>query len=200
MYTLLSAVPMALTWQVPPSHSRSDEVATLNLRVPGSTDMFIDPAGGDPTLTAPRLLGTAPEGDFQFSARVRVGFDATFDAGVLLIWVDERTWAKLCFERSPQGSPMVVSVITRGTSDDANGFTVDGDRIWLRISRLGPAWAYHASTDGSYWHLVRYFTLGTDATPSVGFEAQSPTGQGCEVTFDEIKFVPERLADPRDGT
>lgn len=200
MHTLLSAVPMALTWQVPPSHSRSDEVAALRLRVPGSTDMFIDPAGGDPTLTAPRLLGTAPEGDFQFSARVRVGFDATFDAGVLLIWVDERTWAKLCFERSPQGSPMVVSVITRGTSDDANGFTVDGDRIWLRISRLGPAWAYHASTDGSYWQLVRYFTLGTDAAPSVGFEAQSPTGQGCEVTFDEIKFVPERLADPRNGT
>lgn len=200
MYTLLSALPMALAWQVPPSYSRSDEVATLHVRAPGSTDMFIDPAGGDPTLTAPRLLGTVPEGDFQLSARVRVGFEATFDAGVLLIWVDERTWAKLCFERSPQGRPMVVSVITRGTSDDANGFTVDGDRIWLRISRLGAAWAYHASTDGSYWHLVRYFTLGADAAPSVGFEAQSPTGQGCEVTFDEIRFVPERLGDPRDGT
>jgi regulation of enolase protein 1 (concanavalin A-like superfamily) len=200
MRTLLSALPMALDWQVPPAHCRTDEVATLNMRAPGPTDMFIDPAGGDPTLTAPRLVGTPPEGDFQLSARVRVGFDATFDAGVLLIWVDERTWAKLCFELSPQGKPMVVSVITRGTSDDANGFTVDGDRIWLRISRLGAAWAYHASIDGSYWQLVRYFTLGTDAVPRVGFEAQSPTGHGCEVIFDEIRFTPTRLSDPRNGT
>jgi regulation of enolase protein 1 (concanavalin A-like superfamily) len=205
MRTLLSALPMPLSWQVPPQHCRSDEAASLTVRAPASSDMFIDPAGGEPTLNAPRVLGAPPEGDFRLSARVQVGFTDTFDAGVLLVWVDEHTWAKLCFERSPSmggaapGRPMAVSVVTRGTSDDANGFTVDGDRLWLRVSRLGPAWAFHASTDGAYWRLVRYFTLGTDAPCLVGFEAQSPTGQGCEVTFDQIAFVPERLADPRNG-
>jgi hypothetical protein len=39
-----------------------------------------------------------PECDFQLSARVTAGFTATFDAGVLLLWLDERRWGKLCFE------------------------------------------------------------------------------------------------------
>ena len=65
------------------------------------TDIFIDPSGvgvdGDenaaPILNAATLLADLPpEGDFQFSARVSVAFAATFDAGVLLIWRDERCW------------------------------------------------------------------------------------------------------------
>jgi uncharacterized protein len=201
VHTQLSALPMPLTWQVPPSHCRSDEAARLSVRAPANTDMFADPGDdSSPVLTAPRLLGPAPDGDFQLAARVRVDFAHTYDAGVLLVWVDERTWAKLCFEYSPQGRPMAVSVVTRGRSDDANGFTVDGNELWLRVSRLGGAWAFHASTDGSSWHFVRYFTLGSDAGPaSVGFEAQSPTGPGVDVTFDQIRFVSERLADLRTG-
>jgi regulation of enolase protein 1 (concanavalin A-like superfamily) len=200
MHVQLSALPMPLTWQVPPTHCRSDEVAMLTLRAPGKTDMFVDPIGTEPpVVNAPRLLGVAPEGDFQLAARVTVGFADTFDAGVLVVWADERTWAKLCFERSPQGKPMAVSVVTRGNSDDANGFTVDGDRLWLRVSRVGAAWVFHASTDGRYWHFVRYFTLGGGDQVRVGFEAQSPTGPGCEVTFDQVTFRPERLADLRSG-
>jgi uncharacterized protein len=223
MRTQLSALPMSLAWQVPPTNCRSDEVALLTLRAPGQTDMFVDPSGTEePVLNAPRLLGVPPEGDFQLAARVTVGFANTFDAGVLVVWADERTWAKLCFERSSPmggvagsgmapGRPMAVTVVTRGSSDDANGFTVDGDRLWLRVSRLGAAWAFHASTDGAYWQFVRYFTLGPGggagggtapgARPEVrvGFEAQSPTGPGCEVTFDQITYTPERLADLRSG-
>ncbi|WP_208867453.1 DUF1349 domain-containing protein [Streptomyces himastatinicus] len=41
------------------------------------------------------MLGQPPAGDFQLSARVSVGFSSTFDAGVLLLWIDERHWAKL---------------------------------------------------------------------------------------------------------
>jgi regulation of enolase protein 1 (concanavalin A-like superfamily) len=191
---------MPLSWHVPPSSSRSDEVALLAVRAPASTDMFVDPSGTEaPVLNAPRLLGVPPDEDFQLAARVTVGFGHTFDAGVLLVWSDERTWAKLCFERSPQGRPIAVSVVTRGSSDDANGFTVDGDQLWLRASRLGGAWVFHASTDGAFWHFVRYFTLGALGEVSVGFEAQSPTGAGCEVTFDQISYRPERLADLRTG-
>jgi regulation of enolase protein 1 (concanavalin A-like superfamily) len=95
-------------------------------------------------LNAATLLGDVTEGDFQLSARVTAGFASTFDAGVLLLWLDERRWAKLCFEFSPAGEP---------TSRD-----------------------------------------------KIGFEGQSPTGDGCSVTFDEIRFLPERLADLRDGS
>ena len=34
----------------------------------------------------------------------------------------------------------------------------------------------------------------------IGFEAQSPTGDGCVVTFDRIRFSSKRLGDLRDGS
>src|SRR5882672_8559701 len=79
---------------------------TLTLAAAPHTDLFIDPAGADPVLNAPRSLEPMPDNDFQLSARVTVDFGQTYDAGVLLIWADECSWAKLCFERSPQGNPM----------------------------------------------------------------------------------------------
>jgi regulation of enolase protein 1 (concanavalin A-like superfamily) len=163
------------------------------------TDLFVDPETGRPTLNAARLLTAAPAGDFQLSARVTVAFESTFDAGVLLLWAGEDTWAKLCFEFSPQGQAMVVSVVTRGRSDDANGFVVDGDSTWLRISRVRGAYAFHASTDGQWWHLIRHFSLDLpDAL--IGFEVQSPVGEGCRATFADVVLREQILGDLRDGT
>lgn len=190
-----------MSWRVAPVSSHIDGEGALTVVAGGQTDMFVDPAGGEPVVTAPRLLGPAPDGDFRLAARVRATLAHTYDAGVLLVWAGEREWAKLCFELSPQHTPTVVSVVTRGESDDANGFTVEGDEVWLRVSRLGHAWAFHASVDGSFWHLVRYFRLpGTSGPVEVGFEAQSPTGPGCEVTFDQITFAPGGPAGLRDGS
>lgn len=177
------------------------------------TDIFIDPASGsadadagvalnaESMLNAPTLLGEAPTGDFQLSARVTVGFAATFDAGVLLLWVDQRHWGKLCFEFSPAGEPMIVSVVCRGVSDDANAFVVPGRSAWLRVSRIDRVYAFHASLDGKAWRMIRVFTFDDLRSPDkIGFEGQSPTGDGCTVAFDEIRFLPERLGDLRDGS
>jgi regulation of enolase protein 1 (concanavalin A-like superfamily) len=177
-----------------------DGRATLRVVAPGRTDMFHDPAGGAPVRNAPRGLGVPPPGDFRLSARVSVGFAETFDAGVLLVWAGERHWAKLCFEYSPQGEGMAVSVVTRDLSDDANGFTVGpGERLWLRVSRVGAAWAFHAHSRDRPWSLVRHFSLDEPIPATVGFEAQSPLGTGCTVTFDEIAFTAGTLADLRNG-
>jgi len=172
--------------------------ASLEMTAGPQTDLFVDPEGAPPTLNAPRRLGR-PAGDYQLSARVAVDFASTFDAGVLVLFADDRAWAKLCFERSPQGEPLVVSVVTRGVSDDANSFAVAGRSVWLRISRLGRAHAFHASTDGSRWRFVRHFALEPADGLAVGFLAQSPEGSGCAVTFDEIAYRPERLTDLRSG-
>jgi regulation of enolase protein 1 (concanavalin A-like superfamily) len=168
------------------------------------SDIFIDPGdtagfNAESMLNAVTLLGAPPEGDFQFSARVTVEFASTYDAGVLLIWAGEERWGKLCFEFSPAGEPMIVSVVCRGVADDANAFVVPGRAVWLRVSRIGRAYAYHASLDGAYWQLIRFFNLGS-ASDRLGFEAQSPTGDGCAVTFDEIRFTGSRLAELRDGS
>jgi regulation of enolase protein 1 (concanavalin A-like superfamily) len=167
------------------------------------TDVFVDPGdpAAAPALNAPTLLGVPPGGDFQFSARVTADLASTFDAGVLLLWGDERQWGKLCFELSPAGDPMIVSVVCRGVADDANAFVVGGRSVWLRICRIDRAYAYHASTDGKTWQLVRHFLLDDLVEGHrIGFEGQSPIGDGCSVTFDEIRFVPHRLAELRDGS
>lgn len=169
------------------------------------SDLFIDPSGepgsaAGTSLDATTLLGDPPPGDFLFSARVRTDFGDTFDAGVLMLWADDSHWAKLCFEQSPAGRAMVVSVVTRGVSDDANSFVVEGDHAWLRIARIGRAFAFHASLTGESWELVRVFALGETGDAKVGFEGQSPVGEGCRVMFDDVSFETRTLADLRDGS
>ena len=57
---------------------------------------------------------------------------------------------------------MVVSVVTRGVSDDADSRDVEGSGTWLRISRSASgSFAFHAATDGVHWSLIRHFSLGT---------------------------------------
>jgi regulation of enolase protein 1 (concanavalin A-like superfamily) len=191
-----------------PSPGSSWSIAQGILRTTAAphSDLFVDPGGDDHVnaeslLNAVTLLADLPEGDFQFSARVTVDFVSTFDAGVLLVWFDETHWAKLCFEFSPDREPMVVSVVTRDVADDANAFVVEGPSVHLRVSRVGRVFAYHASIDGTVWRLVRAFALDGGATaPRIGFEAQAPTGEGCEVRFEGARFTRERLGDLRDGS
>lgn len=56
-----------------------------------------------------------------------------------------------------------------------------------------------ASTDGAWWRLLRYFSLGTGLV-RVGFLAQSPTGEGCAGSFDRISFEPGAPENLRDGS
>jgi uncharacterized protein len=119
-----------------------------------------------------------------------------------LLHARERHWAKLCFEYSPQQQPTAVTVVTKGISDDCNSFEVDGNTLWLRITRFGGAWAFHASTDGAWWRLLRYFALSGDPAElvRVGFLAQSPAGEGCAATFDHITFRAGAPKNLRDGS
>jgi regulation of enolase protein 1 (concanavalin A-like superfamily) len=199
-------LPFPVTASHPEVWRRDEATDAVIAAAPGHTDFYINPGGTDSAdaesmSNAATLLGLPPAGDFQLSARVTVDFRSQYDAGVLMLWSDEEHWGKFCFELSPSSAPMVVSVITRGVSDDANAFTVEDRTIWLRVSRIDRAYAYHASTDGTTWQLIRVFHLGDDTTGHrIGFEAQSPTGDGCTVTFDRIAFAPQRLADLRDGS
>ncbi|WP_437971935.1 DUF1349 domain-containing protein [Sorangium sp. So ce260] len=194
----LAPLPTPLRWEVPPRSWSAGKASSLTVTAGGKTDLFLDPERTTGVLNAPRLLGT-PQGDFLASARVTVGFAAAHDAGVLLLWAHERAWAKLCFELSPERAPTVVSVVTRGLSDVRRSFAVDADHVWLRVSRLGRMCAFHASTDGTIWHVLRSFSLGSATELAVGFSAQSPAGEGCTAVFDDIRFTPRRFGDLRSG-
>jgi regulation of enolase protein 1 (concanavalin A-like superfamily) len=195
-------IPFELRWAEPPESWDLDAAGGLAIRAGARTDLFLEPAETDDGVrlwSAPRLIGTAA-GDWQLSARVRVGSTATFDAAALAVWSTDEAWAKLCLEYSPQGEPTIVSVVTRGVSDDSNGWVIEGDTTWLRISRAGRRYAFHASSDGSDWRFVRQFSLGPEEGAEVGFLAQSPVGEGCTATFDRIRFEARRIADLRDGS
>ena len=197
----LPGVPFALEPSGTPACAASMDGGVLTLAGGAASDLFIDPAGDEAGRPdAGRWTGLPGESDFTFAARVTVGFASMFDAGVLLLYLSERRWAKLCYEFSPQRKPTAVTVVTHGTSDDSNSFETAGGPLWLRITRTGRVWAFHASVDGAYWQLLRYFTLGEASGARIGFLAQSPTGAGCTAIFDSVTYKPGAPADLRDGS
>jgi hypothetical protein len=197
----LPGVPFPFASSGSPACQASLDGGTLTLVSGPKSDLFIDPAGDEATRPdAGRWTGLPGEDDFTFSARVTVGFASTFDAGVLLLYLSERRWAKLCYEFSPQRKPTAVTVVTRNTSDDSNSFETAGGPLWLRITRSGRVWAFHASVNGAYWQLLRYFTVGEASGARIGFLAQSPAGAGCTAIFDSVTYTSGAPADLRDGS
>ena len=193
----LEGFPQPLEWAQEPASWELEPYGLVVTAGP-KTDLITDPQGGAPVSNAPHLM-FKPEGDFVFKAKVTVSFKSKFDAGVLLIYQNEQSWAKLCFEFAPQGYPIVVSVVNKGTSDDCNSLFIDENNTYLRISRLGNAYAFHHSVDGEYWYLVRIFALEPGLETKVGFLVQSPTGEACTAIFSKLSFESRTLEDIRSG-
>ncbi|MEU0401947.1 DUF1349 domain-containing protein [Streptomyces sp. NPDC006197] len=196
--TLESVLAHSRHWPIRPASLALDG-EVLTVEAGAGTDVFANPLTGEVRNDAARALLVPPEGDWQFSARVGVGFRAPWDAGAVVVWSAPDTWAKLNLEQSPDGRPTVYSVVTRGLSDDAVGWTLDSGPAWLRISRIDDGFAFHVSLDGSSWRLARQFGLGPVTDLRVGIEVQSPVGQGCTVRFDRMTLTSTRLAHLFDG-
>lgn len=199
----ISTLPFSLHSEGTPS-ARPPRVSggEVELFASARSDLFLDPRGGAEAPDVERFVSNVT-GDFQLSAHVRVEFADSFDAAVLLGYVDEFTWFKLCAELDPVGTPRVVSVVTRdGASDDCNGWAIPTSGQFLRIARLGRAFALHASGDGRSWELVRFFALDipTDQPVKIGLLAQSPGGEGTSAVFTDVHFTTETLLDVRDGS
>ena len=192
----LSGLPGELQWKNQPVDSKV-EFGTLTIVAGELTDWFIDPSGVVNKGNAPIALFAPPDEQFTLRARVSVDFEATFDAGVLFVYESETSWAKLCFELSPQGKPMVVSVVTKGSSDDCNSLPIEGSSIYLRVARQGQAFAFHYSLDGRVWNLVRYISLGALSNLQMGLSSQAPTGTRCSATFAEVEYRQGALKDIR---
>jgi regulation of enolase protein 1 (concanavalin A-like superfamily) len=196
-------LPAELSWLHHPTAwtVESDESGDqVTIQAGAGTDCFVDPAGGQRKDDAPCAFFASTDTAFTLSAHVRVAFAATFDAGVLQVRVNDDVWAKLCFEYSPQDEPMIVSVVTRGVSDDCNSARLEQDSVFLRITRWDSIVAFHYSLDSRLWRLVRYFTLGAAPRLLVGLSAQSPTGGGCTAAFSQIRYTPAAVADLRGGS
>ncbi len=192
----IPALPRPLRWYGTPTQWHSE--AALTFSAGPRTDWFIAPEGTVTILNAPALLMPVDQ-PCLLSARVSAEHAATFDAGVLMVYQSDEAWAKLCLELSPQGQVMVVSVVTKGTSDDCNSVPIEGNALYLRVARLERAYAFHYSLDGLVWNLVRHFSLGASQEAEIGFIVQSPLGEGCTASFSEIAYWPQKLDNIRSG-
>lgn len=161
------------------------------------TDFFIDPASDFKVGNAP-IFARKADSDFTISCCITPAFLAHYDAGALMLYINETTWVKCAFENTDLGYFSVVSVVTRGVSDDANGEQISGSSIWLKMSRKDDVVGLYYSSDGINWKMVRLFKF-TYKPGLVGLEAQSPLGKSCSVEFKSIEFKHQSVEDLRKG-
>jgi regulation of enolase protein 1 (concanavalin A-like superfamily) len=195
----IEGIPIDLYWiNEPEDWSVTDKEFSITAR--GKTDFFIDPRNEYKVLNAPAAI-FSPADTFLLYAKVRVEFHSDYDAGSLLVFDNEKAWAKLCFEMSPAGNRMIVSVVNNNISDDANHIKISSESVFIRMAGLGnKTFAFFYSIDGKYWELVRYFYFEGSGKPRVGFSSQSPTGIECTSTFSEIIYQEKILVNIRDGS
>jgi hypothetical protein len=120
---------------------------------------------------------------------VEQGLDLLFVPQVISVFRKEYTYKR----------PMIVSVVTSDVSDDCNSLAVPETGIYLRVTRFDNCFALHYSHDAKWWEMVRYFRLDSPGPVKVGVVAQSPTGNGCTVTFDHLLYSSEPVRDIRSG-
>jgi regulation of enolase protein 1 (concanavalin A-like superfamily) len=189
----LNQIPQPLQWKIAPvsSHVEND---VLTITTGKSTDWFIAPTDRSVTANAPVLL-FQPAEEFVLSAKVRIEFGKQWDAGTLMVYAGGDSWAKLAFEMSVYGEPTIVSVVTRGVSDDCNSAVITGNTVYLQVAKVGRTLSFYYSTGGQSWRLVRTFTLGETQSLLAGFSVQSPIGEGASAAFSGIKYSPRAIKD-----
>ncbi len=188
---VLPGFPQPFHWRNNPADWNVRD-GVLTIKSAGKTDWYIAPTDGKQAMNSPLLLFPAPK-EFWFSAKITVDFKAQFDAGALTVYADETNWVKFAFE-SPNGKTgAIVSVVTRGLSDDNTGTAIEGNSVYLEVSKTGQAIFLFFSTDGKTWNVTRAFNLGPEQQLQFGFSAQSPTGSGATATFSDIHYKPEAL-------
>lgn len=185
--------------------SFTEKEGRIEIYAPKGSDIFCSNGDvGEEGLT-PETICNAPfyytevTGDFLMKAKVSLEFRETFDSACIMVWQDETHWAKACFEKTEYDTHAVVSVVTKDTSDDANGCDVGEEKVWLQVSRRGGAFAFHYSVDGEKFYMMRFFILSADETVKVGFLAQSPQGEGGIRVFEDWSVEHKRVKNIRAG-
>jgi regulation of enolase protein 1 (concanavalin A-like superfamily) len=191
------SVPTGYAWINEPA-SWSTDAGNLTITPGPRTDFFRSPDLATTRDNAPMLAAPVTD-DFTAIAHVAADLRSFGDAGTIVVRADEQTWAKICVERSPSGEIAIVSVVTRGVSDDSNSELLGSPAAWIRVSRSGPVLGMNYSTDGIHWRFVRVCRFEVPDEVLVGPSAQAPMAGGCSVTFDHFSITPGGIADLRSG-
>ncbi len=193
----IPSIPFDLFWDnTPKSCSMSTNV--LRIEADDSTDMFRDPNVTYNTDTAPKLC-FQPDQDFVLSASISHDFESKWDGGALFLKSDSLNWIKFCFEKDYTGSRRVVSVVTKGVSDDCNSVAIGTNTVFYKMAKADNVITLYYSEDGLRWFLVRHVQFDCPSRFTIGFLAQSPVGRSCRVSFGDIHYSARRIRDPYTG-
>jgi regulation of enolase protein 1 (concanavalin A-like superfamily) len=130
-----------------------------------------------------------PDSNFILKAKVSAELKEVYDVVVLVIYYDNDSWAKLCFENSAEKQATVVSVVTRKYSDDCNSAKLDNKYVYLTMVKKGKEFSFHFSKDNLNWKLVRHFRLEfPDDNLMIGFAAHCYVSKGFSAEFSEISY------------
>ena len=172
---------------------------------PAESDFFCNNGAVSKEGITPASLCNAPflyrevAGDFVLRVRVSHAFRDTYDSASVMVMQDLETWAKACFELTDFGTHAVVSVVTKKESDDANGCNIDGNAVWLQITRVGQAFAFHYSLDGDRFYMMRFFSLPAGPVIKVGLLAQAPQGAGGPRYYEQLSIEQKTVKNIRMG-
>jgi uncharacterized protein len=192
----ISSIPYNLYWENHAIDFSSTE-NSIFITAGAQTDMYRAPDNSYNINSAPQLLFNADD-NFVLTASIEHGFNSKWDAGAIVIKSDSLNYVKYCFEKDYTGANRVVSVVTRGVSDDCNSVEVKSNRIFYKAAKSGNLVLLYYSEDGTKWYLVRASLMGFKGTVKAGFLAQSPTGEKNKVTFSNIKYEVKKISDPFD--
>lgn len=190
----IEQIPYKLTVYNNPTHY-SIEKNRVEISAAGKTNLFNNPNGQSKIDNAPMLL-FEPTGDFTLSAKVTGELKAIYDVAALVVYQDEYSWAKLCYENSVKKQPTIVSVVTRTYSDDCNSMTT-GEFAYLSVIKKGTQYSFFYSADGVEWEMIRSFHLEAQGRLRVGFAAHGSRGDGFTGVFTDIKFKESAIEDMR---
>ncbi len=190
----IPGIPKALHWE---NKAKSFTINKSILRITSGekTDMFRDPNVTYNTDNAPKLLFEA-DSNFVFTAAVEHAFANKWDGGALVLKQDSLNWVKCCFEKDYTGARRVVSVVTKGISDDCNSVEINSNKVYFKIAKADNVITLYYSQTGKNWYLFRHFTFDSTKDLKIGFLSQSPTGTECSVTFSEITYSRNKIKDP----
>lgn len=176
--------------------------ATLTFRCTEKRDIFCDPNGKLSNNTIPMLLKAIDNAKpFTLTTKVTPGFtkEGLYNAANLMVYSNDTLWQKLCFEQDERGRHRIVSVRTRGTSDDNNHQQLTEQTVYLRISSDTHTIASYYSLDKKQWQMVRLYENYYPSHIYVGIASQCPTTGICNSLFEEVELQEKAVSDFRTG-
>lgn len=173
----------------------------LQLAAGAETDYFIEP-GLPPyeKANAPLLLRTVDNTrPFTFTVKTTPVHTVKYDAGMAFLYVSNKEWLKFAFEADERMNKRLVTVKTRGFSDDNNHDAINSPFVYLKISSNTKAIGFYYSTDGQQWQVVRVIKNEYPPKLKLGIGSQSPAGKGNHSLFEELTFTETSVKDFRMG-